>query len=172
LSKVDTALSVVVVLSFGFLGCQSQAHAADRIHLRIIVVESRDKAIQVLGALERGEDFATLASQRSSDPSADDGGDLGAMRAEDLRAALRAAVQQLRPGQVSAVIKIPTGCLILQLPAEENSPSTVAIRRDPAINDHELDWNFVRHGAPALNRDESYTLTGKGTDQPRLVKWD
>jgi tetratricopeptide (TPR) repeat protein len=98
--------------------------------LRIIVVDSPDKASQILAALNRGEDFATLARQNSSDPSADEAGDLGAMRAEDLRAELRDAVQGLRPGQVSPVIKIPTGYAILQLLAEEDSSSAVATKSE------------------------------------------
>lgn len=125
------ALSVVAVLSLGFPGFHSDARAADGIHLRIIVVDSHDKAISILGALERGEDFATLTRQNSLDPSADNGGDLGVMKAEDLRAELRDAVQLLRPRKVSLVIRIPTGYVIVQLLAEKNSPTTVTIKSKP-----------------------------------------
>ena len=53
------------------------------------------------------------------------------MKAEDLRAELRDAVQLLRPRKVSLVIRIPTGYVIVQLLAEKNSPTTVTIKSKP-----------------------------------------
>ena len=130
LSIVGAARMVAAALSLAFLAFATPDSASSP-HLRIIVVDSPDRAIQILAALKRGEDFAALARQNSSDPSADEGGDLGAIRAEDLRAELRDAVQQLRPGQVSQVVKIPTGYAILQLVPEKTSPSTWPTKDEP-----------------------------------------
>src|ERR1700688_2175417 len=45
--------------------------------IRIIVVDSRSEAEQILGRLRAGEDFATLAREKSIDPSSANGGSLG-----------------------------------------------------------------------------------------------
>ena len=123
---MGAALVVANVLTLVFLAFTSPGYAAGGLHIRIIVVDSPKRAAEILNALNRGEDFATLAKRNSTDPSADMGGDLGAMRAEDLRAELRDASQSLRPGQVSPVIKIPTGYAILQVLAEETPVVTLA----------------------------------------------
>ena len=123
---------ISAALSVGFPACPSLAFATDTVHLRIIVVDSADRAGHVLGALNRGADFATLAKQNSSDPSADAGGELGVMKTEDLRAELRDAVQKLAPGQLSPIIKIPTGYAILQMVGEENTASPPVKESDSA----------------------------------------
>jgi tetratricopeptide (TPR) repeat protein len=130
LLRLGAILLLGIAVSMAFLAFPSSGYTASVPRVRIIVVDSPEKATQILGALNRGEDFATLARQNSSDPSADGGGDLGAIRAEDLRAELRDAVQQLRPGRVSPVIKIPTGYAILQMAAEQNSGSTLAVEEE------------------------------------------
>ena len=128
---LKAAAALLRISSLVVLALISPGYAAGGLHLRIIVVDSSDKASQIIAALHRGEDFAALAKQDSSDPSADAGGELGAMRAEDLRAELRDALQRLRPGQVSPVIKIPTGYAILQLLPEENTPTTLVAEGVP-----------------------------------------
>jgi tetratricopeptide (TPR) repeat protein len=127
-SRLGTVLPVGIAVSMAFLAFPSSGHATSLSHVRIIVVDSPEKATQILAALKRSDDFATLAKQNSLDPSADAGGDLGTIRAEDLRTELRDAVQQLRPGQVSPVIKIPTGWAILQMVG--GSGSTLPIEKD------------------------------------------
>ena len=59
--------------------------------------------------------FAAIARQFSSAPSAAAGGDLGWMSEEELRPELRDAVRNLKPGQVSAPIRMPTGIEIIAL---------------------------------------------------------
>jgi tetratricopeptide (TPR) repeat protein len=115
-------------VSWAFPALTASANAANDHRLRIIVVDSRIRAEELLADLNRGEDFATLAKQNSSDPSADEGGDLGPTKTEDLRAELRDAVQHLGPGQVSAIVKIPTGYAIMQVAADENSSSAAPAR--------------------------------------------
>jgi tetratricopeptide (TPR) repeat protein len=121
LKRVEGVALLAATLSLIFLATTFTGYAAGGHHLRIIVVDSPDKAAQILAALNRGEDFATLAKRNSSDPSADDGGELGTINPEELRAELRDAVLQLQPGQISPVIKIPTGYAILQIPPEANT---------------------------------------------------
>jgi protein SCO1 len=49
------------------------------VHLQIIVVDSPDQAHRILDRIKAGADFAALAKEKSLDPSASDGGYLGAI---------------------------------------------------------------------------------------------
>src|SRR6202522_2491778 len=100
--------------------------------------------MDILAALRHGDDFSTLARRMSSDPSADNGGDLGAVKPEDLRAELRDALAQLRPGQVSPVIRIPTGYAILQLAVEEDARARLPTREEPG------NQTMASAGAPSV----------------------
>jgi tetratricopeptide (TPR) repeat protein len=107
-------LSVFPVLSLG-----QGVSSPDR-GLRIIVVGSADEAGKVLESLKRGDDFATVAKQKSTDASADDGGYMGTMDPATLRPELRDALKGVEPGQTTGVVPLPTGYAIVKvlLPSE------------------------------------------------------
>lgn len=88
--------------------------SADEATLRILVVESADEARRVREQLVAGASFVTLASTRSVDPSAVDGGMLGRLSLASLRPELRAAVSGLAIGEFSAIVPVPTGFAVLQ----------------------------------------------------------
>src|SRR3989442_12722953 len=77
--------------------------------LQIMVVESPSEAQEILERLKRGEDFATLARERSVDPSAPDGGYLGKVEPSALRVEIRDALKGVGPGHLTQVVKIPAG---------------------------------------------------------------
>jgi parvulin-like peptidyl-prolyl isomerase len=58
---------VLGLLSFFCVAVQPQVA---RVPVRIIVVETQDKAEHVLGELKAGADFATVARAESTDPTA------------------------------------------------------------------------------------------------------
>jgi peptidyl-prolyl cis-trans isomerase SurA len=70
-------------------------------------------AQKVFAALQQGGSFVGYARQFSEASTAAVGGDLGWVRAEQLPDQLAAAVRQMRPGQVSAPIKVPGGYSII-----------------------------------------------------------
>ena len=72
--------------------------AAEEAHIRVVVLDTEATAREALSALAAGADFATLARQKSVDPSGPTGGDLGYMRRE-----------QLRPDQAAIVFSLPAG---------------------------------------------------------------
>jgi len=87
-------LLIAAGVSLGFLLFTFPGHVAGGLHLRIIVVDSPNKTSQILNVLDRGEDFATIARQNSSDPSANKGGDLGTMQIEDGPPSLQAILEK------------------------------------------------------------------------------
>ena len=107
------------------LSLQGAGHAVQgtRAGLRLIVVGSPEEAGRVVEQLNRGADFATLAKQRSVDPTAGDGGYLGRLDPARLRPELRAALQGVAPGQISEVVRIPTGYAILKIVPDSEVPS-------------------------------------------------
>ncbi len=82
--------------------------------VELIVVASMSDARKILDRLRNGEDFAALAKEFSTDPTANDGGYLGTVNPDSLILELRDAVRGLEPGQISAVVKIPAGYAILK----------------------------------------------------------
>src|SRR5215468_8485802 len=83
--------------------------------LQVIVVNTREQAQRVLEQLKAGYDFASLAKEKSIDPTADSGGFMGRMDPAGLRPELRDALQGVAPEQLSAVTRIPSGYAILKV---------------------------------------------------------
>lgn len=75
----------------------------------------RQKAQNLRQQLQEGADFATLAQKHSQGPGAAQGGSLGKIKAGDLLPAMRQALAELKPGQISPVLQIPQGLVIMQL---------------------------------------------------------
>jgi tetratricopeptide (TPR) repeat protein len=96
----------------------AQSRPRREVELRIIVVSSPTDAEEILGRLKKGADFATLAKQKSTDPTAAEGGSMGRTDPATLRSELRDAVNGLAPGQLSEVIKIPSGYAILRMESQ------------------------------------------------------
>jgi hypothetical protein len=91
--------------------------------MRLIVVGSSAEADQITDQLKAGADFATLAKERSIDPTAADGGYLGRLELSTLRPELRVVVQRIGAGEITDVVRIPTGYTILKiLPVSEVVP--------------------------------------------------
>jgi tetratricopeptide (TPR) repeat protein len=95
--------------------------------LRIIVVDSQSEAEQVLKRLQAGSDFATLAREKSIDPSAANGGSLGRIDPATLRTELRDALKGVETGQLTGPVKIANGYAILKVdgrtaPADNGQP--------------------------------------------------
>ena len=75
---------------------------AEEVHARHILVETEAEAKKIIGQLKGGGDFAALAKQYSKDPSgAQQGGDLGFFKKDEMVPEFAAAAFALQPGQVS-----------------------------------------------------------------------
>jgi len=78
---------------------QSANFAQPEVHARHILLKSEDEAKAVIKELQGGADFATLAKERSTGPSAANGGDLGYFRRDQMVPAFAKAAFALQPGQ-------------------------------------------------------------------------
>jgi tetratricopeptide (TPR) repeat protein len=99
---------------------QAQVPKPNDVELRIIVVDSSSQAERVLQKLKNGEDFAALATEISIDPTSSDGGYMGLVDPYTLRSELRDALKGVTPGQITGVIRSPSGYALLKvlLPSE------------------------------------------------------
>jgi peptidyl-prolyl cis-trans isomerase C len=74
----------------------------DEVHAKHILVSSEAEAKKIIAQLKGGADFATLAKQNSKDPSgAQQGGDLGFFKKDEMVPEFATAAFALQPGQVS-----------------------------------------------------------------------
>jgi peptidyl-prolyl cis-trans isomerase SurA len=73
------------------------------------------KGEEILARLKNGEDFAELCKQFSQGPGADEGGNLGTFKADQLDPELRKAVAGIEEGGVTDLIIKPNGIQILKL---------------------------------------------------------
>ena len=85
-----------------------------KLRARYILVDTEAQGRDILLRLQRGEKFATLATQFSKAPNAPEGGDLGYFGPGDMVADVEAAVLGLELGAVSDLIRIQQGIMILQ----------------------------------------------------------
>jgi len=80
-----------------------------------ILVETEEKAAELVTELEERAEFAALAREHSTGPSASVGGDLGWFGEGDMVAPFFDAVAALEPGQVSGPVKTDFGWHVIKL---------------------------------------------------------
>jgi peptidyl-prolyl cis-trans isomerase SurA len=84
---------------------------------------AQDTADRALRDIRQGESFADVARRVSDDPSAQNGGELGYIGADQLAEPLRSTARALQIGTVSNVIKTPNGFMIVKLIDMKSSES-------------------------------------------------
>jgi ankyrin repeat protein len=87
----------------------------------MIVLRTEADATAVLARLKAGEKFEDLARKQSVDPSAREGGYLGVLAVSQLRPEFQAALEGLKPGQVSPISRLAGGYALLQLLTDEET---------------------------------------------------
>jgi tetratricopeptide (TPR) repeat protein len=81
---------------------------------RLIVVSTPERAEQIAARVRQGDDFAALARNESLDPSASRGGLVGPVALSSLLDALQTALRAASPGEVTGVVRMPTGYGVVQ----------------------------------------------------------
>src|SRR4029079_1797770 len=114
-SRFGLLLAALCTAALAHVSSQPQAPArADTVSFRIVVVESQEAAVKVIDALKSGENAVALAARVSIDPSAAHGGLMGRVRCAELRPEIRTSLEGLRAGEVSGVVRLPTGFGVLK----------------------------------------------------------
>ncbi|HTW89337.1 MAG TPA: peptidylprolyl isomerase [Candidatus Binataceae bacterium] len=83
------------------------------------VAAAKAKADEVHAKAVKGEDFGALASQYSDDDSKSKGGELGYFGPDEILPQIGNAVENLKPGQISPVVRSDFGYHILKLEEHE-----------------------------------------------------
>jgi peptidyl-prolyl cis-trans isomerase SurA len=106
----------------------------------------RKVAKQILERLRSDGDFSSLAKRFSQGPGAEAGGDLGFFSKGELEPVLEAAVEALKPGQVSPDIETTRGIHIIKLIEVDEAPAKSLAEVESTIRDllyqRELDFRY------------------------------
>ncbi len=140
--RANRAVWLVVVGALAASGIRSHTHQiaggpapvtpSDEVTLRVIVVDSAEKAQGIVTRLNGGEDFIALAQAESIDPTRDAGGLLGRVTRSTLPPVLKDALVGVAPGRLSPVVRIPTGFAILKVVEDTDPANTNMNAANPA----------------------------------------
>jgi peptidyl-prolyl cis-trans isomerase C len=100
-----------------------QIPAEEEVHARHILVETEDEAKAIEAELKKGADFATLAKEKSKDPGAADGGDLGWFTKDQMVPEFAEAAFKLDKGQISDPVHTQFGWHIIKVEDKRTKPT-------------------------------------------------
>jgi foldase protein PrsA len=111
----------------------------EQVHVRRIVLETKEEAEAVGERLEAGEHFATLAQELSIDEATkENGGDVGWMVFDERDISFSAMAFQLEVGEISPVVETTRGYEILKLEEKDEDreldPATLEERKNTAFS--------------------------------------
>ena len=120
-----------------------QMPAEQEVHARHILVPTEDEAKAIEAELKKGADFATLAKEKSKDPGAADGGDLGYFTKDQMVPEFAEAAFKLDKGQISDPIHTQFGWHIIKVEDKRTKPT-------PTFDQVKVQLeNYVAHRAQA-----------------------
>jgi peptidyl-prolyl cis-trans isomerase C len=99
-----------------------QMSAEQEVHARHILVESEDEAKKILADLKKGGDFAAIAKEKSKDPGAADGGDLGYFTKDQMVPEFSEVAFKLEKGALSDPVKSQFGWHIILVEDKRSKP--------------------------------------------------
>src|ERR1700674_3883771 len=92
------------------------------VHAGHILVDTEDEAKAILAELKKGGDFAAIAKQKSKDPGAANGGDLGYFTQDQMVPEFAQAAFKLEAGQLSDPVKTQFGWHIIKVEEKRDRP--------------------------------------------------
>ncbi|MGB6731648.1 MAG: peptidylprolyl isomerase, partial [Xanthobacteraceae bacterium] len=95
----------------------------EEVHARHILVPTEAEAKDIEDQLKKGADFATLAKEKSKDPGAADGGDLGYFTKEQMVPEFSDAAFKLEKGQISDPVHTQFGWHIIKVEDKRTKPT-------------------------------------------------
>lgn len=142
--EVDAKVNVTPGEVDNFLANQSATGAGEEVHLAHIIIripegaspetlnKLRMKAVSIDDQAKAGRDFAQLAATYSESNDAMQGGDLGFRPLDSLPQVMSSAIANLKPGQVSDVVRSPSGFHIVKLIAHKGGSALPQIQQTHA----------------------------------------
>ena len=100
-----------------------QMHPQEEVHARHILVPTEDEARAIETQLKGGADFAALAKEKSKDPGAANGGDLGWFTKDQMVPEFADAAFKLDKGQISDPVHTQFGWHIIQVVDKRIKPT-------------------------------------------------
>ncbi len=120
-----------------------QVKNEEEVHARHILVPTEDEAKAIVAQLKGGADFATLAKEKSKDPGAAEGGDLGYFTKDQMVPEFAEVAFKLGKGQLSDPVKTQFGWHIIKVEDKRIKPTPTFEQVKPQIE------NYVAHRAQA-----------------------
>jgi peptidyl-prolyl cis-trans isomerase C len=113
------------------------------VHARHILVQTEEEAKEIEAELKKGADFAALAKEKSKDPGAADGGDLGYFTKDQMVPEFSEAAFKLDKGQTSDPVHTQFGWHIIKVEDKRTKPTPTFDEVRGQIE------NYVAHKAQA-----------------------
>jgi peptidyl-prolyl cis-trans isomerase C len=113
----------------------------EEVHARHILVPTEQEAKDIEAELKKGGDFATLAKEKSKDPGAADGGDLGYFTKDQMVPEFAEVAFRLDKGQISDPVKTQFGWHVIKVEDKRTKPTPAFEQVKPQIE------NYVAHRA-------------------------
>ena len=120
-----------------------QMPAEEEVHARHILLPSEDEAKAVLADLKKGGDFAAAAKEKSKDPAAAEGGDLGYFTKDQMVPEFSAVAFKLGKGELSEPVKTQFGWHIIKVEDKRIKPTPSFDQVKTQID------NYIAHRAQA-----------------------
>jgi len=120
-----------------------QMPSEEEVHARHILVASEDEAKAIEDQLKKGGDFAALAKEKSKDPGAADGGDLGYFTKDQMVPEFADAAFKLDKGQISDPVHTQFGWHIIKVEDKRTKPTPTFDQVKSQLA------NYVEHKAQA-----------------------
>ncbi len=138
------------------LALADQTFEEEMVHARHILVDTEDKAKEVLDKLDAGEEWDKLASEYSIDTSTkDNGGDLGWFAKGQMVKTFEDAAWALEPGEISDPVKSDYGYHIIKSEGKEANHKLEGDALKNAQNDFYNKW---RSGLTDQNKIETFDI--------------
>jgi peptidyl-prolyl cis-trans isomerase C len=137
------------------------AKSEPEVHARHILVPTEEEAKAIVAQLKGGADFATLAKEKSKDPGAADGGDLGYFTKDQMVPEFAEVAFKLDKGQISDPVKTQFGWHVILVEDKRTKPTPTFEQVKPQLE------NYVAHRAQSeLVESLRKTATIERLDQP------
>jgi peptidyl-prolyl cis-trans isomerase C len=120
-----------------------QMPTEEEVHARHILVPTEDEAKAVLADLKKGADFAAVAKEKSKDPAAVEGGDLGYFTNDQMVPEFSAVAFKLGKGELSDPVKTQFGWHIIKVEDKRAKPTPTFDQVKAQVD------NYIAHRAQA-----------------------